>query len=375
MSVKTKLLAVISFVCLVCGLVSAQSYQIRTDNVINLRASFSLDADIVEIVGAGTVLDVAGKFNRWYRISRNGAEVWMADWVDHSRLASGAPAATDYAAPQPITGAETEIDNCCFVDRQCRTDEEWVNGYNAFQNQQCGMPAQEPMQTVTAPVSQPTVIDNLCYTVRTCTTPEEWVAGYHAFQNQQGSGQQSVVSSVPSGETAVVVRVIDGDTIDVRLNGQTIRVRYIGIDTPERGEACYVEATNYNRGLVQDKTLTLVRDTRDIGPYGRLLRYVYADGVFVNLALVQGGYAEASYYAPNGRHRNEFAAAQQTAPQRGCVGTPVQQQTQTQTQTQSQVTWVRNCTHARELGIAPVHRGHPAYRRALDRDNNGIGCE
>ena len=241
MSVKTKLLAVISYVCLVCGLVSAQSYQIRTDNVINLRDSFSLDADIVEIVGAGTVLDVVGKFNRWYRISRNGAEVWMADWVDHSRLASDAPAATEYAAPQPITSAETEIDNCCFVDRQCRTDEEWVNGYNAFQNQQCGMPAQEPMQTVTAPVSQPTVIDNLCYTVRTCTTPLEWVAGYHAYQAQQ----------------------------------------------------------------------------------------------------------------------------------RGQVASSSQQQTQTQTQ----VTWVRNCTHARELGIAPVHRGHPAYRRALDRDNDGIGCE
>ena len=40
-----------------------------------------------------------------------------------------------------------------------------------------------------------------------------------------------------------------------------------------------------------------------------------------------------------------------------------------------QVTYVRNCTHARELGIAPVHRGHPAYRRALDRNNDGIGCE
>ena len=44
-------------------------------------------------------------------------------------------------------------------------------------------------------------------------------------------------------------------------------------------------------------------------------------------------------------------------------------------QPRSQVTYVINCTHARELGIAPVHRGEPAYRRALDRDNDGIGCE
>ncbi len=244
MSVKIKLLAVVSFFCLVCGLVSAQSYQIRTDNVINLRASFSLNADIVETVGAGTVLDVVGKFNRWYRISRNGAEVWMADWVNHSRLDSGTPVATDYAAPQPITSAETEIDNCCFVDRQCTTDEEWVSGYNAFQNQQCGMPAQAPMQTVTAPVSQPTVIDNLCYTVRTCTTPLEWVDGYHAYQAQQNQDSQ------PQVET----------------------------------------------------------------------------------------------------------------------------QTE-QTQTSSQVTYVQNCSHARSLGLYNIPRGHPAYRRALDRDNDGIGCE
>ena len=46
-----------------------------------------------------------------------------------------------------------------------------------------------------------------------------------------------------------------------------------------------------------------------------------------------------------------------------------------QSQPRSQVTYVINCTHARELGIAPVHRGEPAYRRALDRDNDGIGCE
>ena len=50
-------------------------------------------------------------------------------------------------------------------------------------------------------------------------------------------------------------------------------------------------------------------------------------------------------------------------------------QSSTSTRPQSQVTYVRNCTHARQLGIAPVHRGHPAYRRALDRDNDGIGCE
>lgn len=244
---KAKLLVAISFVFLVCGLVSAQSFQIRSNRVINLRASFSLTSDIVETVAEGTILDVVGKFNRWYRISRHGAEVWMADWVDHSRLSAGTAPTTDTSVAQPTTSAQTEIDNCCFVDRQCTTDEQWVSGYYAYQNNQCGMPAQEPVQTVTAPVSvsQPAVIDNLCYTVRVCRTPLEWIEGYYAYQSQQG-GQVAVSS---------------------------------------------------------------------------------------------------------------------------------QQQTQTRQTPQTRGIYIQNCTHARQLGLAPVYRGDPGYRPALDRDNDGIGCE
>ena len=151
---------------------------------------------------------------------------------------------------------------------------------------------------------------------------EDYIAGWLTHdaplpvsREAQGSGSQNTVENAPIGQVAVAVQVIDGDTIDVRLDRGTVRVRYIGVDTPERGEPCYAEATNYNRSLVQGKTLTLVRDTSDYGPYGRLLRYVYADGVFVNLALVQAGYAKASYYAPNGRHRHEFESAQRSAPE------------------------------------------------------------
>ncbi len=233
------------------------------------------------------------------------------------------------------------------------------------------------------------------------------------------------ISSRPSGQSAVVVQVIDGDTIEVQLNGRTLRLRYIGVDTPERGEPCYAEATNYNRSLVQGKALTLVRDTSDYGPYGRLLRYVYADGVFVNLALVQAGYADASYYAPNGKHRHEFEAAQRSAPNRGCLGAPSpsneprvasapvdnccfigwlckteeewkqgyfafqNNQCERSSQLSSsqpeqpdikpggscQASYVKNCTDARSKGCRNIPRGHPAYRQALDRDNDGLGCE
>jgi micrococcal nuclease len=116
----------------------------------------------------------------------------------------------------------------------------------------------------------------------------------------------SVVDSVPAGETAQVVSVIDGDTIDVVIDGTEYRVRYVGVNTPERDEVCYQDATNANRDLVQGQTVTLVRDESDTDRFGRLLRYIYVGNVFVNDALVRNGWAEAVLYNPDDRHYNAF---------------------------------------------------------------------
>ena len=132
----------------------------------------------------------------------------------------------------------------------------------------------------------------------------------------------SVIAVTPTGEGAVgqVTRVVDGDTIDVRLADGIYRVRYIGMNTPERGEDCYREATAANRRLVAGKTVALVADVAPVDRYERLLRYVYVDGVFVNRVLVEQGYAEAASYRPNVRHHQEFAALERAAAQaqRGC---------------------------------------------------------
>ncbi len=100
-------------------------------------------------------------------------------------------------------------------------------------------------------------------------------------------------------EIGEVVRVIDGDTIDVEIDGEVYRVRYISVNTPERDEACYREATEANTDLVAYQTVTLVRDVSETDRYGRLLRYVYVGDTFVNAALVAGGWAEAIAYAPD----------------------------------------------------------------------------
>jgi micrococcal nuclease len=124
-----------------------------------------------------------------------------------------------------------------------------------------------------------------------------------------------------SGGSAVatVERVIDGDTIVVRLGGARERVRYIGMDTPETVKPdtpvqCYGPAAHaLNARLLAGHprvTLRFDRELRD--RYGRLLAYVYraSDGLFVNAALVRAGAARTLEIAPNTAHALDFATLQ-----------------------------------------------------------------
>jgi endonuclease YncB( thermonuclease family) len=126
--------------------------------------------------------------------------------------------------------------------------------------------------------------------------------------------------SVPAGEDGTVNFVIDGDTIDVTINGQSQRVRYIGVNTPERDEVCYNEARQANTLFVNGKTVRLVKDAENTDRFGRLLRYVYVDGLFVNQALIEQGYAEVVSYPPNTAHYQTFRQLEQEArnANRGC---------------------------------------------------------
>ena len=107
-----------------------------------------------------------------------------------------------------------------------------------------------------------------------------------------------------------VKRVIDGDTI-VLANGKT--VRYIGINTPERGEPFFEEATKANKNLVLGKKVRLVKDVSETDKYNRLLRYVYVGKVFVNRNLVRHGFAAASTYPPDVAYQEVFLEAERLA--------------------------------------------------------------
>jgi endonuclease YncB( thermonuclease family) len=114
---------------------------------------------------------------------------------------------------------------------------------------------------------------------------------------------------------ATVVRVVDGDTLVADLGSGAETVRLIGIDTPEsvaphRAVECYGhEASARLAGLVPPGTP--VRLTRDVEPrdrYDRLLAYFERadDGLFVNLAQVDAGYAASFPFPPNVAHRPQF---------------------------------------------------------------------
>jgi micrococcal nuclease len=111
-------------------------------------------------------------------------------------------------------------------------------------------------------------------------------------------------------EFANVVRVIDGDTFV--LEGES-RVRLICIDTPERGEFYYEEATRYLESLALNKEVRLEKDVSETDRYGRLLRYVYIDDIFINEALVRGGYAQVYRFPPDTKYCDLFQEAEKAA--------------------------------------------------------------
>ncbi len=135
---------------------------------------------------------------------------------------------------------------------------------------------------------------------------------------------------------ATVVHVVDGDTIDVRIAGRTERVRLIGIDTPETKKPntpiqCYgPEASAHTAALLPIGTpVRIERDVVGRDDYGRLLGYVFRidDDLFVNLEIVEQGFAQPLSIPPNTSFATAIADAARAAEQAdvglwaACAGT------------------------------------------------------
>ena len=136
---------------------------------------------------------------------------------------------------------------------------------------------------------------------------------------EQHSNVLENIRMLENAELVKVVRAVDGDTINVEINGKVEPVRYIGIDTPETVDPrkpvqCFgVEASKKNKELVEGKMVRLEKDITDRDKYKRLLRYVWLGDTLINEMLVSQGYAKSYSYPPDVKYQDLFVAAEKKA--------------------------------------------------------------
>ena len=139
---------------------------------------------------------------------------WTDGWYAYQNNQCGSSTSL-----QPINGGPAQVDNCCFVDRQCHSDQDWISGWHAYQNNQCGAPASS-QQTGGPPAKSqltagaPAQVDNCCFVDRQCHSEPDWISGWHAYQNNQcaATGQAQTVAS-PSSASGVLLRTATGIVI------------------------------------------------------------------------------------------------------------------------------------------------------------------
>lgn len=142
----------------------------------------------------------------------------------------------------------------------------------------------------------------------------------------------ATLADEPRGyESAVVTRIVDGDTIIVEVTGRRggpgagdagvgeHRVRLIGIDTPESVDPrspveCFgTEASDAAKALLEGAEVRMVKDVSETDRFDRLVRYVYIGAEMANARLVVNGYATAFTYPPDVRHSDLFVELEREA--------------------------------------------------------------
>ena len=133
--------------------------------------------------------------------------------------------------------------------------------------------------------------------------------------NTRTSGNSAKPKTGEPTVNATILKVIDGDTVTVKIARKKETLRLIGVDTPEtvhptKGVECFgPEASNFTKlTLKKDLQVRLVRDVEARDRYQRLLVYIYLqDGTMFNLILVEQGFARAMNIEPNSAFATEFA--------------------------------------------------------------------
>ncbi len=201
-----------------------------------------------------------------------------------------------------------------------------------------------------------------------------------------------------------ITKVVDGDTDKITVNGRTVKLRLIGIDTPETRDPrkpvqCFgPQASARAHQLLDGRSVWIQydssQDRRDV--YGRALVYVWLDSqTMFNEVMVAEGYAHEYTYDQPYRYQRQFRAAQSKAKDaqlgfwnRGsCSGDTTQRATAAPVASppvlavspsagsQGVGVYYSSCSKVRAAGKAPLLRDEPGYRSGLDGDHNGVACQ
>jgi len=138
-------------------------------------------------------------------------------------------------------------------------------------------------------------------------------------QSVQGSAQAGQNAALAS-QAYEVLRVVDGDTIIVDFGGKAEKVRMIGIDTPEsvhpdesRNTPEGKIASDFTKSQLEGRSVQLEFDVEERDKYGRMLAYVWIDGVMYNKTLLSEGYAKIATFPPNVKYVDDFKALEKQA--------------------------------------------------------------
>ncbi len=265
---KIRLALILALLIFPVGTASAQTHHIRVTFNTNLRDTYNLRGKIVETAPAGTTLRVVGRSKQWLKIDRNGIAVWMADWVSYTPVETG-----KQTPSQTVGSGSSQIDNCCFVDRQCNSDSDWTDGYWAFQNGQCSAPSQTLTQTSAQPASiGQSQIDNCCFVDRQCNSDSDWSDGYWAFQNGQCDAPAQTHSQTPVAPWTSHGLSIEGSEAFIALITEALNL------LRTRSQKWYDHVTSGADRIIEDEdsyTMGVLVSTRTIlsAPYRRRVEY------------------------------------------------------------------------------------------------------
>ena len=216
-----------------------------------------------------------------------------------------------------------------------------------------------------------------------------------------GCADPGVTGAPPAGQPASaepasgqgwvpVVEVVDGDTVKVERDGETVTLRLIGIDTPEsvhptRPVECYgPKASEQAHRLLDGQRVRLEFDPSQgrLDRYGRTLAYVWLrDGRMFNEVMIRGGFAEEYTYDLPYKYQSRFRAAERAAKDRGtglwgaCAGAEAEPIAEPKPAGGTDPRF-GSCREAVGAGYGPYVRGRdPEYAWYVDGDGDGVVCE